>query len=153
MVPKELFHIYNSVASHFLLLHIYSPLCLEFLLLGILFIGLFHNCNPLDWDTHSLSICTYLLFIVVIVGRGEQVPENKLRHVHLLLLMHQNRDTLPIVPHAYAVYKKRKNVMRGRGWSALKSRQWSSFCFSCTVRLQDEMRPTQQNDCDVFRKR
>lgn len=49
------------------------------------------------------DFCTYLFLIVVIVGRGEQVPEDKLRHVHLLFLMHYNRNALPIVPHAYAV--------------------------------------------------
>ena len=45
----------------------------------------------------------HLLLCIVVVGAGQQVPEDELRHVHLLLLVHLHWHSITIVPHADSV--------------------------------------------------
>lgn len=40
-----------------------------------------------------------LLLVVVEVRAREQVAEDELGHVHVVLLVHLNRDALAVVPH------------------------------------------------------
>ncbi len=44
-----------------------------------------------------------LPLVVVVVGAGEQVPKDELRHIHLVLTVHYHGDALAIVPHADGV--------------------------------------------------
>jgi hypothetical protein len=48
---------------------------------------------------HTRFICARLLLHVVVVGAGQQVAEDELRHVHSLLLMHLHRNAVAVVPH------------------------------------------------------
>lgn len=45
----------------------------------------------------------YLLFIIIIVGAGQQVPKYKLWDINLFLLMDLYRDSIAIVPDRDAV--------------------------------------------------
>lgn len=45
----------------------------------------------------------YLLFIIIIVRAGQQVPKYKLWDIHLFLLMDLYRDSIAIVPDRDAV--------------------------------------------------
>ena len=47
----------------------------------------------------SGSMGARLLLTIFIVGTGEQMPEDQLRNVHTLLLVHLYRHTCAIVPH------------------------------------------------------
>jgi hypothetical protein len=44
-------------------------------------------------------ICAYLLLHIVVVGAGQQVAKDQLRHVHALLLVHLHGNAVTVVPH------------------------------------------------------
>lgn len=44
-------------------------------------------------------LAPHLLFVVIVVGAGEQVAKDELRHVHTLLLVHLYWNTTAVVPH------------------------------------------------------
>jgi len=61
------------------------------------------QCGVTPCTRATQTASAHLLLHVVVVGAGQQVAENELRHVYTLVLVNLHGDTISVVPHRDAV--------------------------------------------------
>lgn len=54
-------------------------------------------------SSQLLAQTAHLLLIIIVVGTGQQMSKDELWHIHILILVHFNRNTITIVPNGDGV--------------------------------------------------
>lgn len=75
-----------------------------------------HHCIIAVLIGCACFTCDFFL-IVIIVARGEEVSKDQCRHIHLLIFVFNNRNSLPIIPHGDDVglsFRTRRTMQRNR---------------------------------------